>query len=65
VRVWFPIARSDARYRPASTDLGGEDRVRLEVIMGWQDISVPIRAGMITFEGDPLVRLDRARRATA
>ena len=27
--------------------------------MGWQDISVPIRAGMVTFEGDPLVHLDR------
>ncbi len=28
--------------------------------MGWQDISVPIRNGMVTFEGDPLVHLVRA-----
>jgi arylformamidase len=28
--------------------------------MGWQDISVPIRSGMVTFEGDPLVHLERA-----
>lgn len=28
--------------------------------MGWQDISVPIRNGMITFEGDPPVHLQRA-----
>jgi arylformamidase len=28
--------------------------------MDWQDISVPIRAGMITFEGDPLVHIERA-----
>jgi arylformamidase len=28
--------------------------------MDWQDISVPIRSGMITFEGDPPVRLARA-----
>ena len=27
--------------------------------MGWQDISVPIRTGMVTFEGDPPVRLER------
>ena len=24
--------------------------------MGWQDISVPIRDGMVTFDGDPAVR---------
>src|SRR6266545_2062207 len=29
-------------------------------VMGWQDISVPIRSGMVTFEGDPLVHLERA-----
>jgi arylformamidase len=28
--------------------------------MSWQDISVPIRNGMVTFEGDPLVHLQRA-----
>lgn len=28
--------------------------------MSWQDISVPIRSGMVTFEGDPLVHLERA-----
>jgi arylformamidase len=28
--------------------------------MGWLDISVPIRNGMVTFEGDPLVHLERA-----
>ena len=28
--------------------------------MDWQDISVPIRDGMITFEGDPRVHLSRA-----
>ncbi len=28
--------------------------------MDWQDISVPIRDGMVTFEGDPRVHLDRA-----
>ena len=28
--------------------------------MGWQDISVPIRSGMVTFEGDPLVHLERS-----
>ena len=28
--------------------------------MGWQDISAPIRNGMVTFEGDPLVHLQRA-----
>ncbi|MEX1169435.1 MAG: cyclase family protein [Chloroflexota bacterium] len=28
--------------------------------MGWQDISVPIRNGMVTFEGDPKVHLQRA-----
>jgi arylformamidase len=28
--------------------------------MGWQDISVPIRSGMVTFEGDPLAHLERA-----
>ena len=28
--------------------------------MDWQDISVPIRDGMVTFEGDPQVHLDRA-----
>ena len=28
--------------------------------MGWQDISVPIEAGMVTFEGDPPVHLERA-----
>jgi arylformamidase len=28
--------------------------------MGWQDISVPIRNGMVTFEGDPPVHLERA-----
>jgi len=28
--------------------------------MGWQDISVPIRNGMVTFEGDPPVHLRRA-----
>lgn len=28
--------------------------------MTWQDISVPIRNGMVTFEGDPLVHLARA-----
>ncbi len=27
--------------------------------MDWLDISVPIRAGMIVFEGDPAVRLER------
>lgn len=27
--------------------------------MSWQDISVPIRDGMATFEGDPPVRLER------
>lgn len=27
--------------------------------MGWQDISVPIRDGMVTFEGDPEVHLER------
>ncbi len=27
--------------------------------MDWQDISVPIRDGMVTFEGDPLVHLER------
>jgi arylformamidase len=27
--------------------------------MTWQDISVPIRDGMVTFEGDPLVHLER------
>lgn len=27
--------------------------------MGWQDISVPIREAMVTFEGDPLVHLER------
>lgn len=27
--------------------------------MSWQDISVPIRNGMVTFEGDPLVHLQR------
>jgi arylformamidase len=27
--------------------------------MGWQDISVPIRDGMVTFEGDPLVHFGR------
>jgi len=27
--------------------------------MDWQDISVPIRTGMVTFEGDPLVHLER------
>jgi arylformamidase len=28
--------------------------------MNWQDISVPIRDGMVTFEGDPEVHLGRA-----
>ena len=28
--------------------------------MDWQDISVPIRDGMVTFEGDPQVHLERA-----
>lgn len=28
--------------------------------MDWQDISVPIRDGMVTFEGDPQVHLGRA-----
>jgi len=28
--------------------------------MDWQDISVPIRDGMVTFEGDPRVHLGRA-----
>jgi arylformamidase len=28
--------------------------------MTWQDISVPIRDGMFTFEGDPAVHLERA-----
>jgi len=28
--------------------------------MTWQDISVPIRTGMVTFEGDPTVHLGRA-----
>lgn len=28
--------------------------------MHWQDISVPIRDGMVIFEGDPSVRLERA-----
>jgi arylformamidase len=28
--------------------------------MGWLDISVPIRTGMVTFEGDPTVHLERA-----
>jgi len=28
--------------------------------MTWQDISVPIRDGMFTFEGDPTVHLERA-----
>ena len=28
--------------------------------MEWQDISVPIRDGMVTFEGDPTVHLGRA-----
>lgn len=28
--------------------------------MGWQDISVPLRTGMITVEGDPVVHIDRA-----
>lgn len=28
--------------------------------MDWHDISAPIRPGMITFEGDPLVHLERA-----
>lgn len=32
--------------------------------MGWQDISVPIRNGMVTFEGDPLVHLERASSMT-
>jgi kynurenine formamidase len=27
--------------------------------MAWQDISVPIRHGMVTFEGDPEVILER------
>jgi kynurenine formamidase len=26
--------------------------------MGWLDISVPIRDGMVTFEGDPAVHLE-------
>jgi arylformamidase len=29
--------------------------------MGWQDISVPIRDGMVTFEGDPTVHLERVQ----
>lgn len=29
--------------------------------MGWQDISVPIRNGMVTFEGDPQVHLERVQ----
>jgi arylformamidase len=32
--------------------------------MDWQDISVPIRDGMITFEGDPQVHLGRAMSIT-
>ena len=28
--------------------------------MGWQNISVPIRAGMVTFESDPIVTLERS-----
>lgn len=27
--------------------------------MSWQDISIPIRAGMVTFDGDPKVHLER------
>lgn len=27
--------------------------------MNWQDISIPIRSGMVTFEGDPEVHLER------
>ena len=29
--------------------------------MDWQDISVPIRDGMVTFDGDPLVHLERVQ----
>jgi arylformamidase len=32
--------------------------------MGWQDISVPIRTGMVTFDGDPLVHLARVTSMT-
>jgi arylformamidase len=31
----------------------------MERAMDWQDISVPIRDGMVTFEGDPSVHLER------
>jgi arylformamidase len=33
----------------------------MERFMGWEDISVPIRDGMVTFDGDPAVHLERVK----